>query len=455
MRPIHLCVLFLALALAGCGSHSAMQNTTPTQTTNPTTTTNPTAPTTNPPSPNPTSQGVALNALTGNNSSAADSFPTLTDGNLGANNVSKLNIHSLLYPGATTKILAQFLLWFGQSNHMSVGYKSSDPGQVQRQITDMISRGIDGVIVDWYGPNNVIDQATQMVMHEAEKHAGFSFAIMIDAGAIANACSNCSEQEALTSLLQYVEKNYFPSPAYLTLQGQPVVTNFNIDRQNSLDWQKANSALQTPPRFLFQDSDGFKHSMSDGSYSWVMPQSSNYGFDYLTSFYQTGMGFANLETMGAVYKGFNDALASWGSGRYMNQQCGQTWLQTFSKINSMYNQGRQLPYLQLVTWNDYEEGTEMESGIDNCFSLEASINGSTLEWSTNGNENTIDHYSVYTGNNGNLSKLSDLQPGTHSVDLCSLSPPSGSQQIYVQAVGKPSIANRMPAPVSYTPACGH
>lgn len=430
MRHIHSLVPFLALTLAGCGSHSAMQNKsvgTP---------------------------GTAVNAQS-NNTSAANNFPNQTNGNLGANNVSKINIHSLLYPGATTKILAQMLLWFGQSNHMNVGYDSNDAAQVQRQISDMISRGIDGVIVDWYGPNNAIDQATQLVMHEAEKHAGFSFSIMIDAGAMANACSNCSPQQALTQLLQYVEQTYFPSPAYLTLQGQPVVTNFNIDRQNSLDWQQANAALHTPPRFLFQDADGFKHSMSDGSYSWVMPQYPNYGFDYLSGFYQTGMTFANLETMGAVYKGFNDALASWGSGRQMDQQCGQTWLQTFSRINGLYNQDRQLPYLQLVTWNDYEEGTEIESGIDNCFSLEASIAGNTLEWSIHGNENTIDHYSVYTGNNAEtLTEVTELQPGAHSLDLCSLSLPKDNQLMFVQAVGKPSVANRMPDPVSYTPACG-
>jgi len=42
--------------------------------------------------------------------------------------------------------LAQLLLWFGQSNHINVGYNSNDPAQVRRQISDMISRGIDGVV---------------------------------------------------------------------------------------------------------------------------------------------------------------------------------------------------------------------------------------------------------------------------------------------------------------------
>ncbi|HZQ95279.1 MAG TPA: endo-1,3-alpha-glucanase family glycosylhydrolase [Candidatus Sulfotelmatobacter sp.] len=397
---------------------------------------------------------TSVNSLTINNTSAANSFLSQSNGNLGANNVSKMNVHSLLYPGATTKVFAHLMLWFGSSNHMNVGYKSNDPAQVQRQISDMISRGIDGVVIDWYGPNTVVDQATKLVMHEAEKHAGFTFAIMIDAGAMANACSGCPPQQALTQLLQYVEKTYFESPAYFTIQGQPVVTNFNVDRA-SVNWQAANGALKVPPRFLFQDQGGFTHAMSDGSFSWVMPQMPNYGFDYLASFYNTGLSFPNTETVGAAYKGFNDALAAWGSGRAMDQQCGRTWLQTFDQINSFYSSGRQLPYLQLVTWNDYEEGTEIETGIDSCFSLEASVSGNTLEWSINGDENTVDHYEVYRSQDGSsLTPLTQTETEVHSVDLCSLSIPAGNTSLYVQAVGKPMLANRMPAPVSYTASCG-
>ncbi|HLV87237.1 MAG TPA: endo-1,3-alpha-glucanase family glycosylhydrolase [Candidatus Sulfotelmatobacter sp.] len=397
---------------------------------------------------------TTFTAQTANNSSAANNFPTQSDGNLGANNVSKVNLHSLLYSGSSTKILAQLLVWFGQSNHMNVGYSSSDPAQVKRQAEDMISRGIDGVIIDWYGPNNTIDQATKLWMKEAEKHPGFAFAIMVDAGAIgAGSCPGCSAQETLTHLLQYVEQTYFVSPAYLNLDGQPIVTDFNVDRSYSVNWRAVNAALSTPPRYLFQDNDGFTHTLSDGSYSWVMPWASDYGLTYLSSFYQTGMQYSNLETVGATYKGFNDSLASWGSGRYIDQQCGQTWLQTFSQINSLYNSGRQLPYLQLVTWNDYEEGTEIESGIDSCFSLNASISGNSLRWTINGNESTVDHYNVYASSDGkNLEQVTHVKPGVHSVNLCNV-PVIGASQLYVQAVGKPSLANRMPAPVSYSPSC--
>src|SRR5207248_8672843 len=65
----------------------------------------------------------------------------------------------------------------------------------------------------------------------------------------------------------------------------------------------------------------------------------------------------------ATYKGFNDTLADWSSNRTINQNCGQTWLSTFSEIGKYYSKATQLESLQLVTWNDYEEATEIESGI--------------------------------------------------------------------------------------------
>jgi hypothetical protein len=430
-------VIVLAVCLAGCGSGGTGNSSNNSSGLNSATT---------------------VNAQTANNTSAANNFASQQNGNLGANNVSKVDVHSLLYSGAKTKVLAQLLLWFGQSDHINVDYNSNDAAQVKRQIEDMISRGIDGVIIDWYGANNTIDQAAQLVMHEAESHPGFSFSIMIDAGAIAaNSCNGCSPQQVLVNLLQYAEKTYFPSSAYLNIGGQPVVTNFNVDARYAVDWQQANAQLQTPPRFLFQDQGGFTHAMSDGSYSWVMPGAGNYGLGYLTSFYDTGLTFPSEETMGAAYKGFNDQLASWGSGRFMDQQCGQTWLKTFSQVNSVYSSGQQLPYLQLVTWNDYEEGTEIESGVDGCFSLKASMSGSKLDWSTtSGDESTVDHYSVYSSQDGqNLTKLTDVGVGTHSFDMCSLTLAAGNYQLYVQAVGKPSIANRMPQPLSYTAGCGN
>ena len=160
------------------------------------------------------------------------------------------------------------------------------------------------------------------------------------------------------------------------------------------------------------------------------------------------------ETVGRPTKDSNDALASLGSNRIMGQQCGQTWLKTFSEINGLYSSGKQLPDLQLVTWNDYEEGTEIESGIDNCVTLSGAMSANTLQWTISGNENTVDHYTVYISTDGqNLMSLTDLATGLHSVNLCSFPIPSGNYTLYVQATGKASMANQMSGALSYTPSC--
>lgn len=398
---------------------------------------------------------TTLKAQTSNNTSAANTFISQSNGNLGAGSVSKVSIRSLLYPGATTRILAHLMLWFGPANHMNVGYSSADPVQIKRQIDDMVSRGIDGVVIDWYGAGSYSDTATQLVMNEAEAHPGFTFAIMVDQGAIRSySCSGCSAQQALIKHLQYVEQTYFTSPAYMKMGGRPVVTNFDIDLAYSVDWNTVNAALATKPLFLFQNKSGFTHTLSSGSYSWVMPGTTDYGMAYLSDFYTTGQTYPAKQTTGATYKGFNDTLAAWTKNRVMGQQCGQTWLQTFSKINSMYNSSRQLPLLQLVTWNDYEEGTEIETGIDNCLSISARVSGGALQWTITGQENTLDHYRVYLSKDGqNLMPLADLARGVHSLNLCSYSLANYMYTLFVKAVGKASIRNHLSNAVSYTPAC--
>jgi Glycosyl hydrolase family 71 len=394
-------------------------------------------------------------AQTSNNTSTANGFLTQSDGNLGAGNISKVNLHSLLYPGASTKIYAHMVLWFGQSNHMDVGYNSADAGQIKRQIADMISRGIDGVIVDWHGPDNSIDDATQLVMKEAEAHPGFIFSIMVDQAAIRwDSCSGCTPQQALIQQLQYVEQKYFPSPAYMRVDGAPVVTSFDIDLSYAIDWNTVQDQLATKPVFIFQNNEGFSHALSDGSFSWVIPTTSDYGMAYLTSFYNTGLLSPQKNTVGAGYKGFDDSLAAWGTGRVMGQQCGETWLQTFAKINTIYSSTKQLPFLQLVTWNDYEEGSEIETGIDNCVNVAAEISNDSLQWSIGGDQQTIDHYTAYISRDGQkLMPLADLAPGLHSLNLCSFSLPSGNYTLYAQAVGKPGLNNHLSGAIRYTPHC--
>ena len=405
---------------------------------------------------------TTLTAEKSNNSSAADSFTTQSNGNAGAGTVSKVPMRTLLYAGSTTRILAHFMPWFGGPEHINVGYISTDTAQIQKQVNDMTSRGLDGAVIDWYGPGTSsanfsrYEQATQSFMHESELHTGFNFAIMMDFNALqtCSATAGCDVTQALIDDLNYANTTYFGSPAYLQYNGRPVLYFFGQEFY-TVDWARVRSGVAGNPLFIFRNSGGFADTQSDGAFAWsgmsAVTSTDPIGSKYLDNFLQSALGAAPAYATGSTYKGFNDSLASWGTNRVMSQQCGQTWLQTFAEIGKYYSASNQLYGIQLVTWNDYEEGTEIESGIDNCVAVSASTSGNMVSWTINGDPSTVDHYTVFISNDGeNLMHLSDVPVTANTLDVSQYSLATGDYTVYVEAVGKPSMLNKISAAVTVT-----
>lgn len=395
---------------------------------------------------------TTLAAETSNNTSAANSFAGLSNGNVPASNISKAPIRSLLYAGATTKIYAHLMPWFGTSSHINVGYDSSNPAQAAAQVNDMVSRGIDGVIVDWYGPNSTHhNTATKNTLKSAEQHANFEFAICEDWGAVKNATD--ATQQTISDL-NYAWQNFMQSPAYMKRNGRPVILFFGFEGQ-PVDLTVVKAALTFNPLFIMRNSGGFSKTYSDGSFSWMATKTSGYdnymSLPYMDDFYATGLKYSNEVMIGSGFKGFDDSMASWSGGKHVLQYCGQTWLHSFAEAGRYFSANNQLGQLQIVTWNDYEEGTAIEPGVDNCVSITSWMSGSTLNWSITGDESTVDHYSVYASLDGtNLAKVGESAAGTTGLDIATLSLVPGNYQFFVKAVGKASIVNHMSGAVAYT-----
>ena len=91
------------------------------------------------------------------------------------------------------------------------------------------------------------------------------------------------------------------------------------------------------------------------------------GEDYLENFYVTMKNkFPNKIAVGAAWPGFNDSRASWSRNRKMDSRCGRTFEDSLRVFRRYYDNDHPLPFLMVVTWNDYEEGTAIESGYANC-----------------------------------------------------------------------------------------
>ena len=103
----------------------------------------------------------------------------------------------------------------------------------------------------------------------------------------------------------------------------------------------------------------------------------------------------------------------------MDARCGKTWLDYLQAPHTSGAGGTNaaLNAIEIATWDDYDEGTEMETGVGNCVSsFSASLSGTTFSWtisfSSPGDESTIDHYAIFYSTDGstgqNITKLADV-----------------------------------------------
>lgn len=403
---------------------------------------------------------TTLKAETGNNTSAADTFTAASDGNAGAGNVSKVDTHSLLYPGNATNIFAHVMPWWGKSSHINIGYNSQDPAEAQKQVSDIASRGMNGAVLDWYGPDSFEDAAIKVFANQVLAQPNFTFAVEIEHGAVLwDSCyPTCSATTAFINLANTVAQRFYSSPAYLRMGGRPVLMEFDM-AAFTVDWNQVQASIAGNPLIIHYNPPGFTTASTAGAFGWLDPKTLDVepaGYDgsaFLTYFYKLAGSYPAQHAFGSSYKGFNDILASWAptGGRHIEQNCGQTWLGTFAIANQFYSPSHPLESLQVVTWNDYEEGSEVETGIDNCVSVTAGVSGTQLQWQITGDERTIDHYTVFISSDGqNLMPLGDVGAGIHAFDLSAYSFDPGSYALYVKAVGKPSLRNQMSAAAAYT-----
>jgi hypothetical protein len=412
-----------------------------------------------------------------------------------AGHVSNISLRQLMYSGWTGRMICEYQPWFGLSGHKSVGYNENSAATVNAQDSFMIAEGCDINLIDWYGsldPNQSFNLTTaNTVFADLSGRSGFplKYGIMEDKGALKSTCPTSGQTEsstiaclegALIADMDYIHGHYASSPVYWTDAGQPVVVSFVTKSDwpvlTSTDWDTVWSAVKAhtdtyaaPFKYLFQFGAFTTASYDNWRFGWVQPPlfSSTQQFwwgsvtsaspTYLDTLYSAGLAHPSQLTVGALWKGFDDNAASWGANRVIAQQCGQVLLKTANEIAKYFGGSNpQIPYVQVITWNDYEEGTAVEDGIDNCYTVNASLSGSLLTWSltasdsTYASTSTIHHYTVYYADaSGNLYVAAQNLPVTaNSLDLSSLVPP-GTWNIYVQMVGKPLIINRMSSAVTF------
>jgi hypothetical protein len=248
-------------------------------------------------------------------------------------------------------------------------YDSNDPHLLEYQVLLMKFSGIDGVIVDWYGVEDYFDYAQlhRNTLHLIEyiKKAGLSFAIcyedqtvkhMVDGGVFGADRASGHGKE----VMGWMQDNWFGDEAYVKVEGRPLLLVFGPQYFDAGQWREIFAGIE--PRPYFHTLNTVKAG-ADGAFGWPPVHGGDITgpaewLQYLERLYSGEAG----NVIGAVFPQFYDIYQQAGlhpSYGHLDDMDGTVFGQTLELA-----QKNATHLTQIITWNDYGEGTMIEPTVE-------------------------------------------------------------------------------------------
>lgn len=245
-------------------------------------------------------------------------------------------------------------------------YSSVDPDLQEYHFLMMKLAGIDGVIFDWYGSRDfydyqVIKEATESFMWRLED-LGLDFSVMYEDRTAVQAVElglATNKIEAAKHDFNYIKETYFTSPRYMKYRNKPFLFVFGPHHiQEPEAWDEIFSVF-TPsdkPNYLsmWGTAANWVGESSSGEFTWVDRthlEAHDHYYWYYPQF--------NKMTVGSTYPGFINYSEEGGWGLQHDWQIphnnGDTFIETLN-----YTHHKDADFIQLITWNDFGEGTMIE-----------------------------------------------------------------------------------------------
>jgi len=255
-------------------------------------------------------------------------------------------------------------------------YDSADPAVLEYHVLLMKLAGVDGVVVDWYGPDDYNDYALNnqrtAALFQFTRKAGLKFCLCYEDQTIQQEVNGrfVAAGDALAHAQQtmlYVQTNYFTDSSYLRWSNQPVLLNFGPQYFKADDqWRTIFSVLQptNQPAFFTED---HRLPVGAGAFDWPpmwLSQAPDTGGvlsesaleNYLAAFDQNTAGWPAF--ISSAFPRFHDIYqqagvrAYWG---YLGDHGGEVLRRTLTRALTNHS-----AMVQIVTWNDFGEGTVVE-----------------------------------------------------------------------------------------------
>ena len=277
-------------------------------------------------------------------------------------------------------------------------YDSSDPVVLDYHALLMKYAGIEGVLVDWYGSRNGAESTE--ALFAAMGRAGLKLAIVYEDR---NNLDEASTQEQKIKWGQddmvYLYNNFFKKPHYLTVDEKPLLLCFgpiDVCTENYKNaptmWSEIFSPLtvrKKTPCFLAlygasKNANDHRNTNASGEFTWVNANNAAFIDDLKNRFDYY---------MGSAYPGFKDYYKEGGWGENITPVDYRDGQEFRDQLNTA--ESKQVPMLQLVTWNDFGEGTQIEPTVEDGYKyLEAVQQFAGVKYDKTVLESIYRHYTL-------------------------------------------------------------
>lgn len=239
-------------------------------------------------------------------------------------------------------------------------YASSDPDVIEYHLLLMKYAGIDGLLIDWYGTRALWDypankRNTEALVNALDK-VGLQFAIVYEDQTLREGLSAFDKVSQAKADMQYLEANFFIRESYIRIDGHPLLLTFGPQEiKIPADWASVFNTLKTKPLFmpLYAHSSAVNNATytnAEGEFLWVDATA-------MATKYNRKKDFPYF--IGGAYPGFHDYYKEGGWGDSPLYRIDHQQGTLFRQLLDM-SRTEEMQYLQLITWNDFGEGTMIE-----------------------------------------------------------------------------------------------
>jgi hypothetical protein len=242
-------------------------------------------------------------------------------------------------------------------------YDSGDPAVFEYHALLMKLVGIDGLIADWYGLANQVDypliHRNTAALFQSAARLGLRVAVCYEDQTVsrlvqAKKLAAADRVRHVRAEIDWLRRNWFARPGYVRVAGKPLLLSFGFDGLTDRDWEQVFLGKRDRPLYL---SEHRRRNVAAGAFDWPVPKDHRAALD---RFYKQMKDWP--VAMPAAFPRFHDIYReakvhpSWG---HIPDNGGRTFQTTLRRA---LQSGA--PVVQIVTWNDWGEGTSVEPSAE-------------------------------------------------------------------------------------------